>query len=117
MAFYRRQNPGWNLAGLETAAAPLADGYTVEGRIPWAEMQKLGFPPLALGTKIRWGLFRAEFSHGRSGAAPTRASIHNLGRTAGGPPPIQEWISWVDPQTTEPDFHVPMSLGFLEVVP
>lgn len=118
MAFYRRQNPDWNLDGLQTAASPLADGYAVEGRIPWSEMQKLGFPPLAAGTKIRWGLFRAEFSHDRSGTtAPTRASIHNLGRTAGGPPPIQEWISWVDPKTTAPDFHVPMSLGFLEIIP
>lgn len=32
-----------------------------------------------------------------------------------GPPPIQEWISWVDPATTEPDFHVPAAFGWLEI--
>jgi hypothetical protein len=31
-----------------------------------------------------------------------------------GPPPIEEWISWVDPKREEADFHVPASLGWLE---
>jgi hypothetical protein len=30
--------------------------------------------------------------------------------------PIEEWMSWVDPKTAEPDFHMPSSLGWFEVV-
>ncbi len=45
-----------------------------------------------------------------------RESIHNLGRQLEGPPPIEAWMSWVDPKTEEPDFHVPTSLGWLEIV-
>jgi hypothetical protein len=67
--------------------------------------------------KIRCGLFRAEFSHDRSGKPVTqRASIHNRGRHIDGPPPIQAWMAWVDPKTEEPDFHVPTSFGWLEIV-
>ena len=65
--------------------------------------------------KIRCGLYRAEFSHDRSGRPVVqKESLHNLGRKVEGPPPIEEWISWVDPKTKEPDFHVPASLGWLE---
>jgi hypothetical protein len=63
------------------------------------------------------GLYRAEFSHDRSGrAAPQEKEkdLHHLGRKIQGPPPIEEWISWVNPRTKEPDFHVPASLGWLE---
>jgi hypothetical protein len=67
--------------------------------------------------KIRCGLYRAEFSQDRSGRPiEQRESIHNLGRQLDGPPPIEAWISWVDPKTEEPDFHVPTSLGWLEIV-
>jgi hypothetical protein len=43
-------------------------------------------------------------------------TIHNRGRKRAGPPPIEGWMSWVDPKTPEPDFHVPSSLGRLEIV-
>jgi hypothetical protein len=45
-----------------------------------------------------------------------RETIHNRGRKLDGPPPLEEWMSWVDPKTPEPDFHVPSSLGRLEIV-
>jgi hypothetical protein len=78
----------------------------------------MGFPQLKPGGRLRWGLFRAEFSHDRSGRPVVhRESVHNRGRQLDGPPPIEEWMSWVDPKTEEPDFHVPTSLGLLEVVP
>ena len=47
---------------------------------------------------------------------PRVLTIHNRGRKLDGPPPIEAWISWGDPQTPEPDFHVPSSLGWLEIV-
>jgi hypothetical protein len=114
-AYYRRLDTQWKFAGLETKGAPLPQGYEIEGRIPLKSLTALGFPTLRPGVKIRCGLYRAEFSHDRSGrAVEQKESLHNLGRKVEGPPPIEEWISWVDPKTKEPDFHVPASLGWLE---
>jgi hypothetical protein len=116
-AFYRRVDTKWTFEGLETKGGPRADGHEVEGCIPLKSLVALGFPALRPGARIRCGLYRAEFSHDRSGrAVEQKASLHNLGRKVEGPPPIEEWISWVDPKTTEPDFHMPASLGWLEVV-
>lgn len=115
---YRKFDRAWKLDGLTAAGLQRPGGYAVEARVPLASLEALGFPRLKPGTKIRWGMFRAEFSHDRSGkTAPAAPSIHNLGRKTEGPPPIENWISWVDPKTPEPDFHVPSSLGWLEVVP
>lgn len=116
-SYYRRLDPSWNLEGLQTAASPLEKGYVVEGRIPLASLEGMGFPRLKPGVKILCGLYRAEFSHDRSGREVVqRETIHNRGRQIEGPPPIEAWMSWVDPKTKEPDFHVPSSLGWLEVV-
>lgn len=114
--YYRRFDTAWDLECLEVEAAPLPDGYQVEGRIPLASLRALGLPSWLDGERIRCGLYRAEFSHDRSGqTAVARESIHNLGRQAAGPPPIEAWMSWIDPGTVEPDFHVPSSFGFLEL--
>jgi hypothetical protein len=114
--YYRQLDPSWSLKGLETKAAPLPAGYEVEVRIPLASLQDMGLPSLLAGEKVRCGLYRAEFSHDRSGRkARVRESIHNRGRQSEGPPPIEAWMSWIDPQTVEPDFHVPSSLGFLQL--
>lgn len=114
--FYRQLDPAWNCPGLETCATPLKGGYVVEGRIPWASFEAAGFAKLQPGAKIRCGLFRAEFSHDRSGRpVEQKESIHNRGRKIDGPPPLEEWMAWVDPQTKEPDFHVPSSLGWLQI--
>lgn len=115
--YYRQFDPTWDLAGLETKGSPLPDGYQVEGRVPLRDIKALGFPTIAPGVKFRFGIYRAEFSHDRSGhKVEQQQTIHNLGRKLEGPPPIQEWISWVDPRISEPDFHVPASLGWLEFV-
>jgi hypothetical protein len=116
-SFYRRFDPAWSWPGLETKASPLERGYVVEGRFTLDGFEALGFPRLRPGVKIRCGLYRAEFSHDRSGRPVVqRETIHNRGRKLDGPPPLEEWISWVDPRTAEPDFHVPSSLGWLEIV-
>lgn len=117
-ASYPRQfDPRWNLEGLEAKAAALPRGYELEFRVPLAALAALGFPELRPGVRIRCGLYRAEFSHDRSGRkADPAASLHTMGRTLDGPPPIEDWLSWVDPKTAEPDFHVPSSLGWLAIV-
>jgi hypothetical protein len=116
-SFYRRLDTKWKFEGLETKATPLPKGYEIEGCIPLRSLAALGFPAVRPGARIRCGLYRAEFSHDRSGRpGEQKESLHNLGRKVAGPPPIEEWISWVDPKTKEPDFHVPASLGWLEFV-
>jgi len=116
-AFYRRINPQWDWKGVEARASSTPKGYVVEARIPLASFESLGFPRLRPGVRILAGLYRAEFSHDRSGKPVVQQeSIHNRGRKLEGPPPLEGWMSWVDPQTPEPDFHVPSSLGWLEVV-
>ena len=116
-SYYRRYDRSWKWEGLEAKGSPLPKGYVVEGRISLASFEALGFPKLRPGVKIRCGLYRAEFSHDQSGrTAVAKESIHNLGRQLDVPPPIEAWMSWVDPKTVEPDFHVPTSLGWLEIV-
>jgi len=114
--FYRRFEPEWTFTGLEAKGNRRHDGYEVEGRIPLRALAALGFPTARPGVKIRLGLYRAEFSHDRSGRAAALSARHTLGRQPPGPPPVEEWISWVNPKTAEPDFHVPSSLGWLEFV-
>jgi hypothetical protein len=114
-AFYRHLEPSWKFEGLEAKASLLPKGYEIEGRVPLRSLTALGFPAVRPGARLRCGLYRAEFSHDRSGRpVEQKASLHNLGRQPEGLPPIEEWISWVDPKTREPDFHVPASLGWLE---
>lgn len=114
--YYRQLDPAWNLKGIEAKGAPLPEGYEIEARIPLASLQAMGLPSLLAGERVRCGLYRAEFSHDRSGKqVVVEETIHNRGRKTDGPPPIEAWISWVDPGTAEPDFHIPSSLGFLEL--
>ncbi len=115
-SYYRKLDPTWNLQGIEAKGASLAEGYEVEARIPLASFQAMGLPSILAGEKVRCGLYRAEFSHDRSGKqVVVEETIHNRGRKTEGPPSIEAWISWVDPGTAEPDFHIPSSLGFLEL--
>lgn len=119
--YYRQLDKKWRCEGVEAAGAPTANGYAVEGRIPLATLRRMGLkekasPGIGREAKILCGLYRAEFSHNRSGKpALQRETIHNQGRKLDGPPPIEAWISWIDPKTPEPDFHVPSALGWLEI--
>lgn len=91
---YRAFDYPWALPrGLETAATRTADGYVVEGRIPWAALEEVGPPTLRTGTAMRVGMFRADFRPRPDG-------------TIG-----EHWISWADPGGAEPDFHVPAAFG------
>ena len=99
--YYRQFDRKWNWAGLEVKAAAWEKGYEVEGRITLASFEAMGWPRLGPGVKVRCGLYRAEFSHGRG--------------VGEGPKPVEDWISWIDPGTEEADFHVPWSLGWMEV--
>ncbi|NLS98256.1 MAG: endoxylanase [Planctomycetaceae bacterium] len=93
--YYRRFDRSWACPGLDVTGRRTEEGYRVEGLIPLRSLQLLGFPALDSGRPIKFGIYRAEFSH-------TEGSGWS-----------ESWISWVDPQTAEPDFHVPASFGRL----
>ena len=67
------------------------DGYIVEGKVPMASLQDLN---LIHDNVMRAGVYRAEFS--------LPAEDGEL---------VQEWISWIDPKTEAPDYHVDSSFG------
>jgi len=90
--YYRHFDSTWNLENLETKATVTEDGYTVEGKVPLKSLTDLKL--LNNGT-MRTGVYRAEFS------SPKKQ----------GEDLIMEWISWVDPKTEAPDFHVNASFG------
>ena len=96
---YRKFDTSWNCEGVRIGTSALEQGYLVEGAIPRETLEATGLPPLNPGGELLVGVFRAEFSHGP------------------GPEPIENWISWVHPQTEQPDFHVPSAFGRFRIVP
>lgn len=96
--YYRDFDTEWNLEGLETAAVTTENGYDVEGKIPLKSLEDL---ELINNGVMRAGVYRAEFSSTENAEEPI----------------LMEWISWVDPKTAVPDYHVASSFGefrFLE---
>lgn len=91
--FYRKFDDGWSPEGLVAEAAAREGGYAVEVFIPRRALEGMGFP-LRAGAAWRAGLFRADFD--RLGGTPT-------------------WITWADPRTKEPDFHVAGAFGTFEL--
>lgn len=91
MTFYRKNmKSGWDMPGLKTAAKIVKGGYSVEASIPLESLKKL---KLIKGGAMQTGVYRAEFSKPKKGGL------------------VMQWISWVDPKTPEPDFHVNSSFG------
>ena len=89
--YHRKFSPQWKMPGLEfLGKIREGDGYSVTGKIPVETLQELRC--LTDGEAVA-GVYRAEFSHLPDG------SIR------------EDWISWVDPETVTPDFHVPSSFG------
>ncbi len=94
--FFRKFDFSWDFPEFRLAAATLPKEYTVEGSVPLKTLESLGLPPLDSG-KLNVGVFRAEFSH------------------AEGPKPVENWMSWIDIQTPEEDYHVPGTLGIFRL--
>ncbi len=90
-SYYREFDFEWDLPAVVVATALTGTGYIVEGRIPRA-----GLPAPAGGGRFLTGVFRAEYSHREGGE------------------PLAEWISWVLPDSEEPDFHIPSAFGWFE---
>ena len=90
--FYRRFDDTWQPAGWEHAARSRPGGYAVEASLSRAALEAMGFH-LRAGERWRAGLFRADFDP----AKPDRP----------------DWITWVDAQSPQPDFHVAGAFGWL----
>ena len=90
----------WSCEGLKVAATRGEGFYIVEGLIPLKTLRSLGVPSLSSGgaeNVLPVGLFRADLERGSDGKM------------------ISHWITWVDPQTAKPNFHVPSALGAFEI--
>jgi hypothetical protein len=87
--FYRRFDDSWAPRDLQARVLPTSTGYVVEASLSKDDLAHLGLV-LSAGQIWRAGLFRADFD--RLGGSPT-------------------WITWVDAQTREPDFHVAGAFG------
>lgn len=99
--FQRRMNWDWNCPAWKVAARLVSGGYAVAGTVPMATLKEWGvWRGLADGGgEAMAGLYRGEFSHEPDGGIR------------------REWISWIDPGTPLPDFHVPSSFGLLRFLP
>lgn len=92
-ARYYRQNDfdwDWPKEHIEIASFTKKNGYGISGKISLAYLRKIE----ALQDKtIHLGLFRADVVGEKNNE------------------PIFKWISWIRPDTEEPDFHVPSAFG------
>ena len=90
-SYYRNFDFDWPPpSGFHVACQIRPGGYSVEGCIPMDFLR--GF--IQKGNQVYFGAYRAEFS---------KKNGHI----------IENWQSWINPSTSEPDFHVPMSLGVM----
>ncbi|GKX50450.1 carbohydrate-binding family 9-like protein [Budvicia aquatica] len=95
--FYRQVDATWNWNSLKTHAEKTKEGYSVAGKVDLSELEKLN---LLLGSdkrELMCAILRGEFSQGETGQ-------------------VRKWISWVNPQTVKPDFHIPAAFGVCKLV-
>ena len=89
--FHRQFDFDWTLTDWTTEAEIFDGGYRVTGKVPIKVLKALEC--LRADGKMMAGAYRGEFSHGDNGEV------------------IQDWMSWIDPKTPEPDFHIPETFG------
>ena len=95
-AYYRKMYYDWQWPKeqLIVKASHTKGGYIVEAAISIQSLKALG---LLKDNRLQAGLFRAE-----------RKGIIN------GKPDLR-WISWINPKSEQPDFHIPAAFGILQL--
>jgi hypothetical protein len=84
--YYRDFSESWNFKSIIVATKITDTGYIVEGKISLKELNELGIlNPFYLG------IFRADFKS------------YN--------PDDVTWFSWIKPNSSQPDFHIPSAFG------
>jgi|SRR5690625_140303 len=96
-SYYRQFDDTWNLSNLEVAGHLTEKGYIVEGRIPISFLSHISKNETSKELKLWMGLYRAEFSEKDIGEKTV------------------QWISWINPDTSTPDFHVPSSFQLIKI--
>ena len=92
---YREVDDSWDWEGLKTFASISEKGYILEGRIPMESFSTLALWQDLEKSRLLCGVFRAEFEQGDEEEVK-----HN-------------WISWIQPDSPTPDFHIPSAFGIL----
>lgn len=95
--YYRQNDFNWNWPKehIQITSFTKKNGYGISGKISLAYLRKIQ----ALQEKtMHLGLFRADVVGEENNE------------------PIFKWISWVSPDTEEPDFHVPSAFGKFTLV-
>ena len=103
----------WDIAGLRTAVARHARGWTVEIAIPWASLSEAGVEgPPKIGERWRVGMYRIERPGG-----PERARRSAEARRRGDEAEVERltadhrFLAW---SKTERSFHEPEKFGIVE---
>ncbi len=88
-SYYRKFDDIWNVDGILTGSKISSGSYQVEVAIPLNSLEKMG---INISKDFYVGLFRADLENSISGLK-------------------ESWISWIDPGSHNPDFHIPKALG------
>ena len=96
-SYYRQSDKtwGWPEGHLQLETGRTPSGYWLQGRISFESLRNLHL--IQDGGYLQAGLYRGR-------------CIDITGDKA-----TFNWITWVDPQTGQPDFHVPSSFGRLQL--
>lgn len=90
---YREFERSWSWPeSLDIKTEIVEDGYTLQGKFSLSLLKEF---ELLRNNQIQIGLYRGHCVH-----------LENNKGTI-------QWISWIDPKSPEPDFHVPTSFGTL----
>lgn len=94
--YYRQVHYEWQWPKdqLLVKTSKTKDGYIVEVAISISSLTSFG---LLKDNRLQAGIFRAECTSIQNGKA-------NL-----------KWISWIDPKSPQPDFHIPAAFGVLQL--
>jgi|WetSurSiteA1Bulk_404760.scaffolds.fasta_scaffold03225_6 hypothetical protein len=96
--FYRQFEYDWQWPGsrnISVKSGPTASGYFVEGMITLESLKKLH---LLNNNALQAGLFRGQCIRLPDPEAEFR------------------WISWIRPESENPDFHIPSAFGIIKLV-
>ena len=90
-SFYRNFNNHWNINRIQIAGNIFKEAYQLEIAIPVNCINEMG---IDISEDFYIGLFRADLEDSSSVIK-------------------ENWISWRDPQSPEPDYHIPEALGLI----
>jgi chondroitin AC lyase len=88
-SYYRIFDDKWNVSGIQVASGINSESYQIEAAIPLNSIAEMG---IDISKDFYVGLYRADFENLTSGIK-------------------ENWLSWVNPEVSKPDFHIPETLG------